>query len=46
MDADLKAFFGTVDYEQLMPLVARMVADGRVRRIIASTLTAGGWVEG
>ena len=46
VEADLKDFFGTVDHAKLMTLVARKVADGRVRRIIDSTLKAGCAVEG
>jgi RNA-directed DNA polymerase len=46
VDADLKDVFGTVDHEKLMTLVARKVADGRVLRIIESTLKAGCSGEG
>jgi RNA-directed DNA polymerase len=46
VDADLKDFFGTVDHAKLMTLVARKLADGRVLRIIESTLKAGCSVEG
>ena len=41
VDADLKDYFGTVDHEKLMTLVARRVADGRVLRVIEQMLTAG-----
>ena len=34
MDADLKDFFGSVDHEKLLTLVAQRVADGRVLRLI------------
>ena len=34
VDADLKDFFGSVDHEKLLTLVAQRVADGRVLRLI------------
>ena len=34
MDADLKDFFGSVDHEKLLTLVAQQIADGRVLRLI------------
>jgi RNA-directed DNA polymerase len=40
VDADLKDFFGSVDHEKLMTLVAQRVADGRVLRLIESMLKA------
>lgn len=46
VDADLKNFFGTVDHEKLMTLVARKIADGRVLRMIESILKAGCYAEG
>lgn len=46
VDADLKNFFGTVDHEKLLTLVARTVADGRVLRLIGSILKAGCYAEG
>jgi group II intron reverse transcriptase/maturase len=46
VDADLKDFFGTVDHEKLLALVARRVADGRVLRLIESILKAGGYAHG
>ncbi len=46
VDADLKDFFGTVDHEKLMTLVARKVADGRVLRLIESILKAGCYTDG
>ncbi len=36
VDADLKDFFGSVDHEKLVTLVAQSVADGRVLRLIQS----------
>jgi group II intron reverse transcriptase/maturase len=41
VDADLKDFFGSVDHEKLMTLVAQRIADGRVLRLIESMLKAG-----
>ena len=46
VDADLKNFFGSVDHEKLMTLVARKVSDGRVLRLIESILKAGVLAEG
>ena len=46
VDADLKDFFGSVDHEKLMTLVAQRVADGRVLRLIESMLKAGRLTEG
>src|SRR5712692_6828520 len=34
VDADLKDFFGSVDHEKLLTLVAQRIADGRVLRLI------------
>src|SRR5499425_1426003 len=34
VDADLRDFFGSVDHEKLLTLVAQRVADGRVLRLI------------
>ena len=42
VDADLKDFFGSVDQEKLMTLVAQRIADGRVLRLIESH--AEGWM--
>jgi len=46
VDADLKDFFGSVDHEKLLTLVAQRVADGRVLRLVRSFLTAGSYGEG
>ncbi len=46
VDADLKDFFGSVDHEKLVTLVAQRVADGRVLRLIESMLKAGCMTEG
>jgi RNA-directed DNA polymerase len=42
VDADLKDFFGSVEHEKLLTLVARQIADGRVLRLIEAMLKAGG----
>ena len=46
VDADLKDFFGSVEHEKLLTLVAQRVADGRVLRLIKLMLKAGGYGEG
>jgi len=46
VDADLKDFFGSVDHEKLLTLVAQRIADGRVLRLIGAFLKAGSYGEG
>jgi RNA-directed DNA polymerase len=46
VDADLRDFFGSVDHEKLLPLVAQQVADGRVLRLIKTMLKAGSCGQG
>jgi RNA-directed DNA polymerase len=46
VDADLRDFFGSVDHEKLLTLVAQRVADGRVLRLIRAFLEAGSYSEG
>src|SRR5258708_27152527 len=46
VDADLKDFFGSVDHEKLLTLMAQRVADGRVLRLIKAMLKAGSYGEG
>jgi RNA-directed DNA polymerase len=46
VDADLKDFFGSVDHEKLLTLIAQRVADGRVLRLIKAMLKAGSYGEG
>src|SRR5215210_1157394 len=46
VDADLKDFFGSVDHEKLLTLVAQRVSDGRVLRLIAAMLKAGSYGAG
>jgi RNA-directed DNA polymerase len=41
VDADLKDFFGSVNHEKLLALVAQQVADGRVLGLIQAMLKAG-----
>src|SRR5215210_5621569 len=46
VDADLRDFFGSVEHEKLLTLVAQRVADGRVLRLIRAMLTAGSYGKG
>ena len=46
VDADLKDYFGSIDHEKLMTLVAQRVADGRVLTLLERMLTAGVMDEG
>jgi RNA-directed DNA polymerase len=46
VDADLKDFFGSVDHEKLLTLVAQQIADGRVLRLIKAMLKAGSYGKG
>jgi len=46
VDADLRDFFGSVDHEKLLRLVAQRVADGRVLRLIKAMLKAGSYGQG
>jgi group II intron reverse transcriptase/maturase len=46
VDADLKDFFGSVDHDKLLTLVAQRVADGRVLRVLRAMLTAGSYGDG
>ena len=46
LDADIRGFFGSVNHEKLLTLVAQQVADGRVLRLIRAMLKAGSWCEG
>lgn len=46
VDADLKDFFGSVDHEKLLTLVAQRVSDGRVLRLIQAMLKAGSFGKG
>ena len=46
VDADLRDFFGSVDHEKLLTLVAQRVADGRILRLIEAMLKAGSYAKG
>src|SRR5438128_5467570 len=46
VDADWKDFFGSVDHEKLLTLVAQRIADGRVLRLISAMLKAGSYGKG
>src|SRR6201990_460598 len=46
VDADLRDFFGSVDHEKLLTLVAQRVADGRVLHLIEAMLKAGSYGKG
>src|SRR5229473_1804735 len=46
VDADLKDFFGSVDHEKLLTLVAQRLSDGRVLRLIQAMLKAGSYGKG
>ena len=41
VDADLKDYFGSVDHEKLIVLVAQRISDGRVLKLIQQMLEAG-----
>ena len=46
VDGDLKDFFGSVDHEKLLTLVAQRVVDSRVLRLIRAMLKAGSYGKG
>ncbi len=46
VDGDLRDFFGSVDHEKLLTLVAQRVADGRVLRLVQAMLKAGSYGKG
>jgi RNA-directed DNA polymerase len=46
VDGDLKDFFGSVDHEKLLTLVAQRIADSRVLRLIEVMLKAGSYGKG
>ena len=46
VDADLKDFFGSVEHDKLLALVAQRIADGPVLRLIEAMLKAGSYGKG
>ena len=46
VEGDLKDFFGSVNHEKLLALVAQQIADGRVLRLIQAMLKAGSYGRG
>jgi group II intron reverse transcriptase/maturase len=46
VEGDLKDFFGSVEHEKLLALLAQQIADGRVLRLIKAMLKAGSYGRG